>query len=156
MKASNCLMRCSIASNCRMRCSMLSARSLSARTMPSNPSFLSLSARNMISIFAILWAAQSWDVPSTGPPRVRALYEKQVPRTGVTFGPTYRTLPPYSGRPTACSYASPGAQRTVSDETESVAAGSVDKLYVIRSSTSSTYNTLVINKYFITRITNKY
>jgi hypothetical protein len=113
-------------SNCRMCCS--------------KTSFLSRSARSITCIFAISRAcsAQSWDVPSDGPPCERALYEKHVPRIGVTFGPTWRTLPAYSGLPTACSYTSFGAQRTMSTETLCVAAGSLDKSYVILSYTSST------------------
>jgi hypothetical protein len=126
MKASNCRMRCSMASNCCMRCS--------------NASFLSCLAHRSACISSIFRAcsAQSRDVPSDGPPCERGLYEKHVPRTGVTFGPTCQTLPAYSGLLTACSYASFGAQRTVSAETLCVAAGSLNKLYVILSCTLST------------------
>jgi hypothetical protein len=114
------------ASNPRMHCSKMSFLSRSAHS----------SARKSATSRAC--STKAWDVPSDGAPCERDLYAKHVPQTGVTFGPTYRTLPAYSSLPIACSYASFGAQRTMSCETLCVAAGSVDKFCAILSCTSST------------------
>jgi len=121
----------------------------------SKASFLSIWARSNVSIVAILPSCleQPPDVHWDGLPYERAWYEKYVPRTGVTFGPTCRTLPAYSGLPNACSYVLFGAQHTMSSNTLWVAAGSLDNLCVILSCMLSIYNTHVVNKYFITRIT---